>query len=52
MVGSNNEPPSIEKRQRIRVVALVGKMVIEPVRDAIWFALHGQEDREDTVGRD
>ncbi len=33
----------IAEGQRIRIVALEDKIVIEPVRDAIWLALHGKK---------
>ncbi len=29
--------------QKVRVVAMGDKVVIEPVRDAVWLALHGKK---------
>ena len=38
-----SEAVRIAEGQRVRMVALEDKMVIEPVRDAIWLALHGRK---------
>jgi hypothetical protein len=38
-----SEAVRIAERQRVRMVALEDKIVIEPVRDAIWLALHGRK---------
>lgn len=32
----------LREGQRVRVTAVEGRIVIEPVRDAIWLALHGR----------
>ena len=29
--------------QKVRVVAMEDKVVIEPIRDAVWLALHGRK---------
>ncbi|RLF05422.1 MAG: AbrB/MazE/SpoVT family DNA-binding domain-containing protein [Thermoprotei archaeon] len=33
----------ISEGQKVRVVAMGDKVVIEPVRDAVWLALHGKK---------
>mgnify|MGYP000344840628 CR=1 FL=1 len=33
----------ISEGQKVRVVAMRDKVVIEPVRDAVWLALHGRK---------
>ena len=33
----------ISEGQKVRVVAMRDKVVIEPVRDAVWLALHGKK---------
>jgi virulence-associated protein VagC len=38
-----SEAVRIAEGQRVRMVVLEDKMVIEPVRDAIWLALHGRK---------
>ena len=32
----------LREGQEVRVAVQVGKIVIEPIRDAIWLALHGE----------
>ena len=34
---------NISEGQRVRVIAMEDKIVIEPIRDAIWLALHGRK---------
>ena len=33
----------VSEGQRVRIMAVDGKIVIEPVRDAVWLALHGKK---------
>jgi len=33
----------IREGQRVRVIAMKDKIVIEPIRDALWLALHGKK---------
>ena len=37
------EAVGISEGQRIKVMAAGDKIVIEPVRDAVWLALHGKK---------
>ena len=37
------EAVGLVEGQRIRIKAEGGRVVIEPVRDAIWLALHGRK---------
>jgi len=37
------EAVKIIEGQRVRVMAVGGKIVIEPIRDAVWFALYGRK---------
>ena len=37
------EAVGISEGQRIKVMAAGDKIVIEPVRDAVWLALHGRK---------
>ena len=37
------EAVKISEGQRIRIMAVGDKIMIEPVRDAIWLALHGKK---------
>ena len=33
----------LREGQRVRIAVQGGKIVIEPIRDAIWLALHGKK---------
>jgi len=33
----------LREGQKIRIIAADNKIIIEPVRDAIWLALHGKK---------
>jgi len=37
------EAVKISEGQRVRVMAVGGRIVIEPVRDAVWLALYGRK---------
>ena len=37
------EAVKIREGQKIRIMAVEDKIVIEPVRDAIWLALYGEK---------
>ena len=37
------EAVKIEEGQRVRIIASGDKIIIEPVRDAIWLALYGKK---------
>lgn len=37
------EAVGIREGQKVRVMAVEGRIVIEPVRDAVWLALHGRK---------
>ncbi len=37
------EAVGIREGQKVRVMAVEGKIVIEPVRDAVWLALYGRK---------
>lgn len=35
------EKVGIKEGSRVKIIAEADKIVIEPIRDAIWYALHG-----------
>ncbi len=37
------EAVKIREGQKVRIMAMEGKIVIEPIRDAIWLALYGKK---------
>jgi len=37
------EAVKISEGQRVRIMAVGGRIVIEPVRDAVWLALYGRK---------
>ena len=37
------EAVKLREGQRVKVIAMDDKIIIEPVRDAIWLALHGEK---------
>ncbi|ABN69439.1 transcriptional regulator, AbrB family [Staphylothermus marinus F1] len=37
------EAVKIREGQRVRVMAVGDKIVIEPIRDAVWLAIHGKK---------
>lgn len=37
------EAVKLREGQKVRVIAIDDKIVIEPVRDAIWLAIHGEK---------
>lgn len=37
------EAVKISEGQKVRIMAMGDKIVIEPVRDAVWLALHGKK---------
>jgi AbrB family looped-hinge helix DNA binding protein len=37
------EAVGIREGQKVRVMAVEGRIVIEPVRDAVWLALYGRK---------
>jgi len=34
---------SLDEGSRVNITAVGGKIVIEPVRDAVWLSLHGEK---------
>jgi AbrB family looped-hinge helix DNA binding protein len=37
------EAVKIYEGQRIRIIAADNKIIIEPIRDAVWLAIHGKK---------
>ena len=37
------EAVKIHEGQRVKIMAVNNKIVLEPVRDAVWLALHGRK---------
>ena len=37
------EAVKLQEGQRVRIMAVNGKIIIEPIRDAIWLALYGKK---------
>ncbi|ADI31610.1 AbrB/MazE/SpoVT family DNA-binding domain-containing protein [Staphylothermus hellenicus] len=37
------EAVKIREGQRIRIMAVGDRIVIEPIRDAVWLAIHGKK---------
>ena len=37
------ESLSLEEGSAVRITATGGKMIVEPLRDAVWLSLHGEK---------
>ena len=37
------EAVKLSEGQKVRIMAVEGRIVIEPIRDAVWLAIHGKK---------